>query len=396
MDLTLFLNHACNLRCTYCYNGEKFTRRMTSDTMRRSVELMLARGPTDLDVSFFGGEPMLEFDLIRETVEYVERRVTELGKTNRPRFILNTNSTLFTDESIEFIRGRNFSVYTSVDGPREDHNKTRLNVAGRGSFDTVMDGLSRMRGAAIPFQILCVVNTENAPRLGAALEALAPLGARMLTFSPNFRDDWTDESIQGLRRGLRDAGAVWMDLFRAGKATHVEPFQNKIISHLQGANACPSRCQLGGREFAVSPAGNLYPCAQNVEEDRNHDLVIGTLDTGFDHDAMRRLQEQKNGVEETCSGCDIKHRCQSHCGCRHVALTGRMGQITAVLCEIESAFIDEADRVAEILFTEQCPAFIDRYYRKQWVPTGGAKIVRLRKSRDEAFEPEQDLGTPLS
>ncbi len=320
MELTLFLNHACNLRCTYCYTGEKYTRRMTSDSMRRAVELMLARAPTNLDVSFFGGEPMLEFELVRETVEYVERRVAKLGATRQLRFILNTNATLFTDESIEFIRAHNFSVFTSVDGRRDEHDKVRLNVAGRGSFDTVMDGLRRMREAAIPFQILSVVNTSNAARLGAALEAMAPLGARMLMFSPNLRDDWTDESIQDLRRGLRDAGDVWIDLFRAGIALKVEPFQNKIVSHLKGGNSCPSRCQLGGLEFAVSPAGNIYPCGQNVEEDRNHDLLIGTLDTGLDRVAMRRLQEQKDRVEETCAGCNIKHRCESHCGCRHVAL----------------------------------------------------------------------------
>lgn len=206
-------------------------------------------------------------------------------------------------------------------------------------------------------------------------------------FSPNFRDDWTEESIVGLRRGLRDAGDEWMRLFRSGTAFRLDPFHTKIVSHLKSGGSCPSRCQLGGVEFAVSPAGNIYPCGQNVEEDRDHALVIGHVDTGLDFDAIRSLQRQKDGVEDVCADSDLSHRCQSHCGCRHVALTGQMGQITAALCEIEAAFIDAADRVAETLFAERCPTFIECYYQKQWVPSAGAKLVRLRTNRGDAVQP---------
>lgn len=92
------------------------------------------------------------------------------------------------------------------------------------------------------------------------------------------------------------------------------------------------------------------------------------------------MQSRKERVEDTCSSCALRDRCQSHCGCRQVALTGALGEITAVLCEIEGAIIAEADRVAETLFEEQCPAFLGFYYQRNWRAAPG-KLTQLRRAR---------------
>jgi uncharacterized protein len=119
-----------------------------------------------------------------------------------------------------------------------------------------------------------------------------------------------------------------------------------------------------------------------VGEDTQDSLVIGTVDTGIDPEKTRRLQAAKDNIDETCGLCDLRSRCQSHCGCKHVALTGELGQITAALCETEAAFIDEADRIAETLHAEKCPAFIDYYYSRSWGPSKGAKLVELRRAKN--------------
>ncbi len=102
---------------------------------------------------------------------------------------------------------------------------------------------------------------------------------------------------------------------------------------------------------------------------------------GVDVERVAELQREKERVEETCGECDLYARCQSQCGCRHVSLSGRLGEVTEALCEIETAFIDEADRVAETLFAEKCPAFVDFYYQRPWQPAEGAVLTRLRLSR---------------
>ncbi len=383
MDLTLFLNHQCNLRCTYCYNGEKYGRRMPSSTMRQALDLGLSRAGRRLHLSFFGGEPLMELPLIRETLSTLDERLAERHNPPSVGYAVNTNATLIDDEAVELLTSRDFMAHVSLDGPREVNDAVRVNAAGRGSYDDVIAGLARLRAAGVPFQLMSVLGAANGRHLADTLRTLAPLGARRLTLTPNYADDWTPRAVEELREGLSALGDVWMDLFRAGQTVVLEPLHGKILSHLHSGNACPSRCQLGGDELAVSPAGRIYPCAQNIREDRDHELVIGHVDTGFDSAALRRLQAQKDRVEETCAPCELKHRCQSHCGCRHVALSGELGKITAVLCELEAAFIDEADRVAERLYAERCPAFLDLYYRKTWTLAPGAQLVRLGR-RPEA------------
>lgn len=384
MELTLFVDHQCNLRCTYCYNGEKFTRPMSMETARKAVEIALGTGPVGhLDVSFFGGEPMMRMGLIREIVEYCEQRVEGMKPKPTLRFIMNTNGTLMTDEAIALMsKPRKFSVFVSLDGHKEVHDRFRVNAAGKGSFDDVVAGVERLRKAGIPYQLVGVVSTETASELGKTVRTLAPLGGAKVVLAANFRDDWTEASIDQLRRGLADAGDAWMDLFRAGKAFAVEPLHTKILTHLKGGIPCPSRCMIAGSEMCVSPSGKIYPCAQMVGEDDNDALVVGHVDTGMEMDRVREMQRLKDRVETTCEPCALRDRCQSHCGCRHVALTGQLGEITAALCEIESSFIEAADRVAEQLFEEKCQAFIDYYYKKSWVPARGGVLTQLRRSKD--------------
>jgi uncharacterized protein len=143
-----------------------------------------------------------------------------------------------------------------------------------------------------------------------------------------------------------------------------------------------SACLLGGRELTVTPTGRIYPCAQMVEEDRDARLVIGHVDTGLDTERVLALGRQKDRVEETCADCALRDRCQSHCGCRHLALTGELGRISSVLCETEAAFIEAADAVAGTLCRERCPAFLEQYYEKTWKAAIGSALTPLRRARD--------------
>ncbi len=385
MELTLFLDHQCNLRCTYCYNGEKFTRPMSRETMEKAVAIALARPSLELHVSFFGGEPMMHLDLVRDTVDQVERSVAAMpGMKPSVLFIMNTNATLIDDRALELMAPpRRWSAFVSLDGPKEIHDRYRINAGGRGSFDDVMTGLQRLQDANIPRAVLAVFGPATAPALGETLRTILPFDPGRVQFSANYRDDWTDESIEGLRAGLDDAGDVMMDLFRAGTPLSIEPLHGKILTHLKGGIPCPSRCLLGGKELTVSPTGKLYPCAQMVGEDDDDTHVIGHVDRGIDQAALDRLQVAKDRVEQTCAECELRDRCQSQCGCRHVALSGELGRITATLCEIEAAYIDASDRVAETLFEEQCPAFLAYYYGKSWKPARGAGLTDLRRSRDD-------------
>lgn len=385
MELTLVLDHHCNLRCTYCYAGDKFSRRMSEETMRRAIDLAFDKRPPHLDLGFFGGEPTLHPDLILAAIDYAEAKAKHGdGPVPALRYILNTNATLLSHARcagvLAALGRRRSTAFVSLDGAKEAHDRHRVDAAGRGTFDQVIAGIEALRAAGVPYQLTAVASKETAPHLGDTLKTLLPLGASKIIVAPNFRDDWSEHDIEGLRRGLRAAGDAWIEHFRAGHGLAVDPLHTKILTHLKGGVPCPSRCTLGGDELAVAPSGRLYPCAQMVGEDDRDELCLGDVERGVDRAKARGMQTSKERVEDTCSSCALRDRCQSHCGCRHVALTGALGEITAELCEIEGAMIAEADRVAELLYEEQNAAFLDLYYRRKWNAAPG-QLTQLRRAR---------------
>ena len=389
MELTLFVDHQCNLRCTYCYNGDKFSRRMSIEVVRDAIRLALGSARDGLEVSFFGGEPLLHPAFLAEAVELCEAEVRRVAPALPLTFVMNTNGTLLDDEAIALMSpaaGRRFVVNLSVDGPPEVHDRVRLTAGGKGTFATVAEGARRLAAEGIPFQVLSVVTPAGARELGRTVETVLGLAPRKAQLSVDYRAAWDEAAIDDLRVGLEGAGDAWMRLFRAGKALPLNPMHGKILAHLHGGMPCASRCVLGNGEMTVTPKGRIYPCAQMVGEDRDEDpsLVIGHVSSGIDPAQVGRLMAAKERIDETCGDCQLRDRCQSHCGCRHVALTGELGMVTAALCETEAAFIDEADRVAETLFAEKCPSFMAFYYQRSWAPTAGSRLITLRRGAPDA------------
>ena len=379
MDLCLVVDHACNLRCRYCYTGDKLRRPMHPDVGRRAIDFALLRRPARLDLSYFGGEPLLRLDLLQDLARYALDRAGEIPT----RVVLNTNATLVDDDVVAWVRSlRACEAIVSLDGPADVHDRCRIDGAGRGSHARVREGIRRLREAGARVTTVAVISPETAARLGDVVRELLDVGGERIVLAPNYRTPWSEAALGDCTSGLRAAADAWMDHFRSGGHQLLEPLAAKILSHLYGGSPCAARCQLAGKELAVAPSGRIYPCGQLVTEDSDDRHVVGDLERGIDPAALARLQASKDRVYAHCAECALRHRCDSQCGCNHVALTGEMGRITGTLCEIESRFIEAADRVGETLHAEGCPAFRERFYERPWRPADGSQLVALRRSRD--------------
>lgn len=119
LQLTLCLTHDCTLRCRYCYAGRKYAHAMSRETVERGMDIGLAeavRTERGLDLSFFGGEPLLEWDLLQHCCNYLKQQAAEQGV--RVRFGITTNGTLLTRKRLEWLAEQDFLVGLSVDGSR--------------------------------------------------------------------------------------------------------------------------------------------------------------------------------------------------------------------------------------------------------------------------------------
>jgi uncharacterized protein len=361
MKLTLFLNHRCNLRCRYCYTGRKFHRAMPTSVMERAVDFGFRE--TDkkyLLISFFGGEPMLEIDLMERAVAYAGRRASEEKK--QLFLALATNGTMLDRRRLALLKEHRFQVQVSLDGCPQAQDATRRFRNGRSSYQRIEANLKRLLDEGFRIRVVAVIDPENAAYVGESFDHLMELGVRQILFSPNYNGDWTDEACDRFEAALRDLGDRFMTRLRAGDDVRLDPLNGKVVTHLAQGYKEKNLCQFGQQEIAISPSGKIYPCDRLVAEDSNPEVCIGDLDSGLDLERRDRMVQSKNDPDPECATCELQPRCMHWCGCANYETTGSVGQTAPVICWFERCFITEADRVASTLYAEQDPAFLRRFY----------------------------------
>lgn len=148
-SLVLQVTQQCNLRCSYCafsglyHNRTHNSERMNFETARKAIDFFIERSfeSESLHLGFYGGEPLLEIELIKKCVDYIQKNVE--GK--RITFGITTNGTLLTGEVLQFLYDNDFSITISLDGPKEDHDACRKFANGKGSFDIVVKNISEAK-----------------------------------------------------------------------------------------------------------------------------------------------------------------------------------------------------------------------------------------------------------
>ncbi len=358
--MELFLTHACNLHCTYCYNGAPFARAMPQDVMERAVDLAFREGAGPVDIAFFGGEPLLAFDSI---VAAVERCDAASRDTGRPvRYRMTTNGTLLSGMRADFVVGRRFRVAISLDGPADVHDRARPFAGGSGSHAVVVANLRALLPRMPDLPVITVVGPSQAARVRACFDHVTSLGVRRHHLALDYNAAWDDAAVAALAISLGEVADAVADTYRAGRPVSVPILDAKIARHVLHRLVRITRCACGRGQFVVAPSGRMYPCDRMVGADDGTGCVIGHIDTGFDSAARARFLGCHDGTPVRCRTCAIAHRCSFGGSCIRWALTGRIDAFPEGLCRLEEVLIAAADRLAEPLFAEGNATFRRRFY----------------------------------
>jgi len=353
------------MRCSYCYNGKKFDRRMPVEVALRGVDLMFDTGlglAAGHKLLFFGGEPLLEMDLVRRAVDHAKQRAKALDTGVELR--IATNGTLLTGAALEFLLENDFFLAISIDGCEQAHDVSRRYEDGRPSHADIVANITAMiRGAPdVRMRGICVVDPQNVVWLAQSFNSLLAIGFRDISFNLNYEAVWNEESRQQLRTALHELGEAYMGCFRSGRRVAVNIIDTKIAGHVSGGFSPADRCDFGCREVTVAPSGNLYPCDRLVRQDDDESITIGHIDHGVDTVRRAALIKQKNRVLADCQECVFLSRCMHWCGCVNLAMTGSVGEVDPTLCWFEQQLIEQADHCASTLYQERNPLFLQRFY----------------------------------
>lgn len=360
MNVTLCLTHDCNLRCRYCYAGQKFRRAMSWEVARRGIELGLSDRSPWMDLAFFGGEPLLEFPLLQRALAYAREMAAPQATKVRPQ--VTTNGTMLTDEVADYLASENFYVGVSVDGCREAHDATRKLCDGRSSFDAVVAGLDRALAHRLRMEVIAVVDPANVRWLAKSVAFLADRGVPRIAVNPNFQADWTGEARAEFERQVDLVADDYVRRHRDGRPSWINFIDGKIITRLKRGFSCRDRCGFGTREIAVAPSGNLYPCERLVGEDTDEAVRMGNVFDGIDLEKQERYRREVGNTDPECATCAVRERCMNWCGCTNYSLTGAIHRTGDVVCWHERTAIRVADRAGSELYAEKQPTFLRQHY----------------------------------
>lgn len=285
---------------------------MSLETGLKSLQLAFAK-PGPLEISFFGGEPMIAFDSLVKLTRVAHRWA--LRQKRSLRFAITTNATILKEKHLRFLRHYNFFVGFSVDGVEEVQDRNRPFVGGRGSGELVWRNLEAACEWLEDFRVLMVIRPDGLESLPQAIERMYRMGVSKISLLPDVEADWSQsrgllEEVYGrLARicfvSMLTPEPLWISPF-VEQHPSLRPAHNPQAPDEEHFHLPATRgCGFGSDEVAVSPRGNLYPCARLVGPDVRQDVRIGSLDGGFDWDKISQLQQQASNQLSACGsgGC---------------------------------------------------------------------------------------------
>lgn len=368
MKATLNLTHRCNLACRYCYAGKEEQRDMSTTTAQRAVDFVLAIAPVTSEVSigFAGGEPLLCFDLMKETIHYIREREKRTGKP--VALSVTSNGTLLTEPILDFFRAEGVRLCISIDGRANVHNLNRRYPDGRGTFGDVVRSLRLANGRLDNLQVNAVFGPDTMGSLLDSVSFFSQLGVSAIHLNPNIRASYDKDIYPELHAVYMQLAERYIQDYQRGQETAINLIDNKIIVFLKGGYGSTDKCGMGETEWGFAPSGNIYPCERLIGEDAGGPHCLGDVHAGLDMARRCSLLEKRGNHTEDCKSCNLQRYCMNWCGCTNYHMTGHTDLVSQFLCESEKAMIQAANHVLTTLSESNNELFFDHFMK--YIPEG--------------------------
>ena len=346
--ICLHVAHGCNLNCEYCFAGKgeyggTDKGLMSVEVGKRALDYLVEQSGSrkNLEVDFFGGEPLLNWDVCKELVKY--GRELEKKYNKNFRFTLTTNGVLVNDEVIDFCNKEMSNVVLSLDGRKEVHDRLRKTPLGGGSYDQIVPKFKKFADNRNQkdYYIRGTYTHYNRD-FAADLIHMADLGFKELSVEPvvcDPREPWAlkQDDLPILKEQYQILANEMLRRYRKGDGF---TFYHYMIDLDHGPCIVKriSGCGVGTEYMAVTPGGDLYPCHQFVGDDK---FLIGNIYDGVTHPEVLTQFEQCNVYShKECKDCFAKLYCSGGCAANAYHTTGSVNGVYEFGCELHRKRIE--------------------------------------------------------
>jgi len=323
---------------------------MTVETVEKIADFIFERakpGETNY-IAFFGGEPMLEFDLLQKAVCIIEGH----PRFNEFQFELSivTNGTIFTDDMADFLKAHEITYCLSCDGDATAQDLSRRFKNGAATSDIVEATIKKALAKLPHVLVNAVFSPETLSSLPDTVRYFLNLGLTQIYLNANYTAKWRPEDAAALEPIFREIADIYIDCSLRGKSVFISSIDEKLAVILRGGYSPSDKCHMGKKEFAFSPEGNVFPCERILDDgsaDSRH--CIGNVETGIDLSRLSCNMRESGEINTECMTCGIRKYCMNWCGCTNFQSTGYYNRAGAFLCAEEKTLVKTAMYLFEAL-----------------------------------------------
>lgn len=345
--LCLHIAHDCNLACRYCFaeEGEYHGRRalMSFEVGKKALDFLIANSGNrrNLEVDFFGGEPLMNWDVVRQLVEYGRSKEEEYNK--KFRFTLTTNGVLLNDEVMEFCNREMGNVVLSLDGRPEVNDKMRPFRNGKGSYELIVPKFQKFADSRNQNNYY-VRGTFTRENLDFSQDVIhfADLGFKQMSIEPVVASPEEPYAIreEDLPKIMEEYDKLAVEYIKRQKEGRGFNFFHFMLDLNQGPCVAKrlSGCGSGTEYLAVTPWGDLYPCHQFVGEEK---FLLGNVDDGITNTEVRDEFKLCNVyAKDKCRDCFARFYCSGGCAANSYNFHGSILDAYDIGCEMQKKRIE--------------------------------------------------------
>ena len=358
--LCLHIAHDCNLACKYCFaeEGEYHGRRalMSFEVGKKALDFLVdnSKNRINLEVDFFGGEPLMNWQVVKDLVAY--GRSLEESNNKKFRFTLTTNGVQLSDDIIEFANKEMSNVVLSIDGRKEVHDNMRPFRGGQGSYEGIVPKFQKV--AETREQMDYYVRgtfTQYNKDFAADVLHLADLGFKQISVEPVVADSSEPYALQ-----MEDIPALYAEYDKLAEEIIKRKKEGRgfnffhFMIDLEGGPCAAKRlsgCGSGTEYLAVTPWGDFYPCHQFVGQE---EYIMGNVFNGIEKQEIQ--QEFKNCnvyTKEECKNCFAKFFCSGGCAANSYNFHGNINGVYELGCELQRKRVECAIMIKAALAEEE-------------------------------------------
>lgn len=341
--LELILTHDCNLRCSYCWEINKQAVNMSKEVAAAAINFLLRASGSlkNLTVLFFGGEPMLCFDLLEWVCTFGEEKAAEVAKAIS--WDMTTNGTLIDEEKARWLAEHKIKYILSMDGGKEDHDRYRRFPNGNGSFELLKGKIRTLKSYQPWMGARLSVMPETARNLRKNVEELWALGINQFIIGYAHGVPWTLNDLANYEAGLQDVGELYLEMKFHRRHFRITMFEEDSLCEC--GNRDSFGCGAGRARICADPKGDLFGCSKfaNIAGTADGILPLGNVFQGFTRSNNRMLLLREDaGPRKLCADCELRPVCSGGCPAVSFAYTGDV--FIPDMCSCQIAFVQERVR----------------------------------------------------